>query len=61
MLKFYIVLYNRVFNYFKHHVYYVSINSFIYYVSKNNFLEQHVYNNMVFTSLILDWVIFGKS
>ena len=36
------VLYNRVFNYFKHHVYCVSINSFIYYVSKNSFLEQHV-------------------
>ena len=44
----------RVFIYLKHHVYYVSINSFIYYVSKNNFLEQHVYNNMMFTSLILD-------
>ena len=56
-----VVLYNRVFNYFKRHVYYVSINSFIYYVSKNNFLEQHVYNNMMFTSLILDWVIFGMS
>ena len=26
--------------------------------SKNNFLEQHVYNNMLFMSLILDWVIF---
>ena len=38
----------RVFNYLKHHVYYVSINSFIYYISKNNFLEQHVYNNMLF-------------
>ena len=49
-----IMLYNRVFNYFKHHVYYVSINSFIYYVSKNNFLEQHVYNNMLFMFLILD-------
>ena len=48
------LLYNRVFNCFKQHVYYVSINSFIYYVSKNNFLEQHVYNNMMFTSLILD-------
>ena len=48
-----IVIY-RVFIYLKHHVYYVSINSFIYCVSKNNFLEQHVYNNMVFTSLILD-------
>ena len=48
-----IVIY-RVFIYLKHHVYYVSINSFIYYVSKNNFLEQHVYNNMMFTSLILD-------
>ena len=34
-----VVLYNRVFNCFKQHVYYVSINSFIYYVSKNNFLE----------------------
>ena len=44
----------RVFIYLKHHVYYVSINSSIYYVSKNNFLEQHVYNNMMFTSLILD-------
>ena len=44
----------RVFIYLKHHVYYVSINSFIYYVSKNNFLEQHVYNNMMFTSSILD-------
>ena len=55
------MLYNRVFNYFKHHVYYVSINSFIYYVSKNNFLEQHVYNNMMFMFLILDWVIFGIS
>ena len=31
----------RVINYFKHQVYYVSINSFIYYVSKKNFLEQH--------------------
>ena len=47
------LLYNRMFNYFKHHVYYISINSFIYYVSKNNFLEQHVYNNM-FMFLILD-------
>ena len=47
-----------VFNYFKHHVYYVSINNFIYYVSINNFLEQHVYN-MLFMSLILDCVIFG--
>ena len=44
----------RVFNYFKHHVYYVSINSFIYYVSKNSFLEQHVYINMLFMFLILD-------
>ena len=43
-----------VFNYFKHHVYYVSINDFIYYVSMNNFPEQHVYNNMLFISLILD-------
>ena len=51
----------RVFIYLKHHVYYVSINSFIYYVSKNNFLEQHVYNNMMFMSLILDWVDFGMS
>ena len=51
----------RVFNYFKHHIYYVSINNFIYYVSINNFLEQHVYNNMLFMSLILDWVIFGMS
>ena len=51
----------RVFIYLKHHVYYVSINSFIYYVSKNNFLEQHVYNNMMFTSLILDRVVFGMS
>ena len=49
-----VVLYNRVFNCFKQHVYYVSINSFIYNVSKNNFLEQPVYNNMMFTSLILD-------
>ena len=49
-----ILLYNRVFNCFKQHVYYVSINSFIYYVSKNNFLEQNIYNNMMFTSLILD-------
>ena len=56
-----IFLYNRVFNYFKHHVYYVSINSFIYYVSKNNFLEQHVYINMLFMFLILDWVVFGIS
>ena len=54
-----ILLYNRVFNCFKQHVYYVSINSFIYYVSKNDFLEQHVYNNMMFTALILDGVIFG--
>ena len=38
----------EVFNYFKHHVYYVSINKFIYYVSINNFLEQNVYNNMLF-------------
>ena len=44
----------RVFNYFKYHVYYVSINNFIYHVSINNFLEQHVYNNMLFMSLILD-------
>ena len=51
----------KVFNYFKHHVYYVSINNFIYYVSINNFLEQHVYNNMLFMSLILDRVIFGIS
>ena len=43
-----------VFNYFKHHVYYVSINNFIYYISLNNFLEQHVYNNMLFMFLILD-------
>ena len=43
-----------VFNYFKHHVYYVSINNFIYNVSINNFLEQNVYNNMLFMSLILD-------
>ena len=35
----YMVLYNQVFNCFKQHVYYVSINSFIYNVSKNNFLE----------------------
>ena len=49
-----VLLYNRVFICFKQHVYYVSINSFIYYVSKSNFLEQHVYNNMMFTSLILD-------
>ena len=48
------MLYNRMFNYFKHHVNYVSINSFIYYVSKNNFLEQHVYNKMLFMFLILD-------
>ena len=48
----------RLFNYFKHHVYYVSINNFIYYVSINNFLEQHVDNNM-FMSLILERVIFG--
>ena len=51
----------KVFNYFKHHVYYVSINNFIYYVYINNFLEQHVYNNMLFMSLILDRVIFGMS
>ena len=44
----------RVFNYFKHHVYYVSINNFVYYVSINNFPEQHVYNNMLFMSLVLD-------
>ena len=44
----------RMFNYFKHQVYYVSINRFIYYVSKNNFLEQHVYNYMLFMFLILD-------
>ena len=44
----------RVFNYFKHHVYYVSINNFIYYVSINDFLKQHVYNNMLFISLIVD-------
>ena len=43
----------KVVNYFKHHVYCVSINIFIYYVSINNFLEQHVYNNM-FMFLILD-------
>ena len=43
-----------VFSYFKHHVYYVSINNFIYYVSVNNFLKQHIYNNMLFMSLILD-------
>ena len=44
-----IVIY-RMFNYLKHHVYYVSINtcSFIYYVSKDKFLELHVYNNMLF-------------
>ena len=42
----------RVFNYFKHRVYYVSIN---------NFLVQYVYNNMLFISLILDRVIFGMS
>ena len=48
------MLYIRVFNYFKHHVHNVSINSFIYYVSKNNFLEQHVYNNMLFMFLILE-------
>ena len=41
-----------VFSYFKHHIYYVSIN---------NFLEQHVYNNMLFMSLILDLVILGMS
>ena len=50
-----------MFNYLKHHGYYVSINSFIYYISKNNFLEQHVYNNMLFMFLILDLVIFGMS
>ena len=44
----------RVFSYFKHHVYSVSINNFIYYISINNFLEQYVYNNMLFMSLILD-------
>ena len=49
-----------MFNYFKHHVYYVSINNFIYYVAINNFLE-HVYNIMLFMSLILDRVIFGMS
>ena len=43
-----IVIY-RGFIYLKHHVYYVSINSFIYYAPQNNFLEQHVYNNMMFT------------
>ena len=42
----------RVFNYLKHHVYYVSIKSFIYYVSKNNFLEQHVYNNIISPSVL---------
>ena len=41
-----------VFSYFKHHVYYVSIN---------NFLEQHVYNIMLFMYLILDLVILGMS
>ena len=51
----------RVFNYLKHHVYNVSVDSFIYFVSKNNFLERHVYNNMLFISLSLDWVIFGMS
>ena len=35
-------------------VYYVSINNIVYFVSLNNFLEQHVYNNMLFMSLILD-------
>ena len=59
-LRIYCVIY-RVFSYFKHHVYYVSINNFIYYDSINNFLEQHVYNNMLFMSLILDSVIFGMS
>ena len=44
----------KVFNYFKHHVYYVSINNFIHYDSINNFLEKRVYNNMLFMSLILD-------
>ena len=48
----------RVFNYFKLHIYYVSINNFIYYVSINNFLEQHVYNNMMFMSFFLDGVKF---
>ena len=50
------LLYNRVFNCFKQRVYmyYVSINSFVCCVSKNGFLEQHVYNNMMFMSLILD-------
>ena len=38
----------RVFNYFKHHVYYISVNNFIYYVSINNFLEQHGYDNVVY-------------
>ena len=52
-----IVMY-RLFNYLKHHVYYVSINNIIYYVTVYNFLEQRVYNNMLFMSLILDWVIF---
>ena len=42
----------RVFSSFKHHVYYVSIN---------DFLKQHVYNNMLFMSLILNRVIFGMS
>ena len=51
----------RVFNYFKHHVYFVSINNFIDYVSINNFLEQHVYNKMLFMFLILDRLIFGMS
>ena len=48
-----VVIY-RVFNYLKHHVYNVSINSFIYYVSKNNFMELHVYNYMLFMSLSQD-------
>ena len=46
----------RVINYLTHHVYYVSINNYLY-----NFLEQYVYNNMLFMSMILDWVIFGMS
>ena len=43
-----LLCYIWVFSYFKHHVYYVSINNFIHYVSINNFLEQHVYNNVVY-------------
>ena len=51
----------RVFNYLRHHAYYVSINSFIYYVSKNNFLEQHVYKKNVVYVLDFRLTYFGMS